>query len=103
MVVCDHNGFRHPRAHYAPEMVHHGEVDVEANFFSMMTAVASDTKRQHDGASKKFENFGTIELYDAGRVFMTFALGTITIGFRFRTSRSHSSSQFLSHSFRLKN
>jgi hypothetical protein len=94
MVVCDHDGFRHPGAHYAPKMVHHGEMDIEANLFSMMTAVACNAKRQYDGASTKFENFRTIKLDDAGRVFMDFALhltGTGTIRFRFRTSGPHSS------------
>jgi hypothetical protein len=105
MIICDHNGFRHPSAHYAPEMVHHGEVDIESDFFSMMTAVTCNAERQHDRSRREFKDFSTVELNDAGRVFLTFALhlaGTITIRFRFRTGGSHSSGQFFGHSFRLQ-
>jgi hypothetical protein len=41
----------------------------ETDFFAVMSAVASDTKRQNDGARGKVEYFSALELDNAGGVF----------------------------------
>jgi hypothetical protein len=41
----------------------------ETEFFAVMSAVASDTKWQNDGARGKIEYFGALELDNACGVF----------------------------------
>lgn len=51
-------------------MVCHGEVDIEANFFPMMTAVASNAEGENSRTSVKVDDLCTIELNDVGCIFL---------------------------------
>jgi hypothetical protein len=44
MVVGYHDGLRHASAYSPSFVVHHREMNIEANFFSMMAAVARNAK-----------------------------------------------------------
>lgn len=103
MVVGDHDRLGHSRAYKSPIAVHHGEVDVESDFFSMMAAVAGDAKGKYHRASREIENFRAIELNDVRRVLMVFArLGSVPFArIRVRTCRTNTSSKFLGDPFGL--
>jgi hypothetical protein len=40
MIIRDHYGATSSSTHDPARMIHHGEMDIEANLFTMMTAVA---------------------------------------------------------------
>ena len=103
MVVGDHNGLGHARTNEAPGAIHHGEVNIESNFFTMVPAVAGDTEWKYHRTSRKVEDLRAVELNDVRRVFMVFTrLGPVTLtGFGVRTCRTNTSGQFLGYPFSL--
>lgn len=48
-------------------------MDIEANLLPVMSTVTCNAKRQYHRTCRKVENLGTIELNDAGRVFVLLA------------------------------
>jgi len=105
MIICNHNGPGHAGANDSSSVIHHGKVDIEPDFLSMVSTVACDAERQDNGPCREIKDFRAIELNDAGRIFMKFALVLasvhIDVGFRLGTRWSHSSSQLLRDSFGL--
>jgi hypothetical protein len=87
-------------------MIHHGEADQKANFFSVMTTVAGDAKGENNGASGKVKDFGAVELDDAisvfvGRFLDGFPENIFASRFRVGAGRTHSCCNFLGDSFGL--
>lgn len=50
-------------------------MDEEANFLTMMPAVACYAKGKDDGAGREVEYLSTVELYNTGGIFSMLVLG----------------------------
>ena len=64
MIVGDHDRRTHSPSNNSLVAVLESEVDIEANFLTMMSAVASDPQWKYDGSAREIHGVRAIELHD---------------------------------------
>lgn len=103
MIIGDHDRGCDSRANEPARVVPHSEVDVKANFFAMMSAVARYPYWKHRRSTREVEHLRAVELDDACSIFLdTFqAFIAVSSTVRIRASWPNTGSQFSSNTFRL--